>query len=279
VRGPVPAVLLLSGSGPLDRDSNMPRQRLDVSKTFAAALAERGIASLRYDKRGVGRSDGTYLATGFHQETADALTTLEALAAADPVDDGRLAVLGHSLGATIALRIAARRPDLAGIALLAVAARSGEEVMVQQSERIAATLRGPRVLGRLMLRHQERTRRRLLVSRGESLRVGWSRVPARWFREFMAYDPTADLGRIQCPVLAVTGERDLQVDADDVAIVGRLVRGPFTGSTPTLLTHVLRREEERRGLAGYPAQLRRPVDAELVQQVVTWVAARLAASA
>ncbi|HET9601107.1 MAG TPA: hypothetical protein VFP08_05930 [Acidimicrobiales bacterium] len=54
--GPHPAALLLSGSGPLDRDSNMAGQRLDVTKAFATGLAACGVAALRYDKRGVGMS-------------------------------------------------------------------------------------------------------------------------------------------------------------------------------------------------------------------------------
>ena len=57
--GPHPAALLLSGSGPLDRDSNMARQRLDVAQALASGLASCGVASLRFDKRGVGMSGGS----------------------------------------------------------------------------------------------------------------------------------------------------------------------------------------------------------------------------
>ncbi len=70
--GSHPAALILSGSGPLDRDSNMPEQKLDIANALASALAARGVASLRYDKRGVGESGGDYLVTGFDQETSDA---------------------------------------------------------------------------------------------------------------------------------------------------------------------------------------------------------------
>ncbi len=86
--GPSPAALLLNGSGPLDRDSNMPGQALDVAKTLAEGLAARGVASLRYDKRGVGESSGEYLTTGFGQEASDASRALSALRAAPAVDAG-----------------------------------------------------------------------------------------------------------------------------------------------------------------------------------------------
>jgi uncharacterized protein len=271
-----PAVLLLSGSGPLDRDSNMPRQPLDASKTLAAELARHGVSSLRYDKRGVGASEGTYLTTSFEQESSDAFAAFDALRASPAVDPLRTGVIGHSLGATIAIRLAAERRDVAAAVLISVAAVSGQEVMIRQSDRLAETTR-PRLLAKLLLRRQARVRRRLLASTDDTIRLGWQRLPARWFREFMAYDPRADLSRIECPVLAITGSRDFQVEPADVEEVGRRVRGPFTGSVPDGLTHLLRQEEGRPGLAGYSPQLKRPVDHAFVERVVGWVVERLGA--
>ena len=268
-------MLLLSGSGPLDRDSNMPGQKLDVAKTLAVALAQRGVATLRYDKRGVGASEGDYLRTGFEQETDDARAALTALFGA--VDRARIGIIGHSAGATIAVRLAAEHSDLAAVVLLAAAARRGDAVMARQSELIAATLRGARVWGPLLVRWQARVRRRVIASRGDVVRIGMRRLPGRWLREFMAYDPRADVSRIRCPVLAITGLDDVQVDPADVAEIGRIVRGPFTGSTPERLTHLLRQAEGSAGLAGYRSQLKRPVDAALVERVVGWVAERLEA--
>ena len=100
-RGPYPAALLLSGSGPLDRDSNMARQRLDIAKALATGLATCGVASLRYDKRGVGMSGGDYLTASLSDETADAGCALEALRQRPEIAGG-VAVIGHSVGATVA---------------------------------------------------------------------------------------------------------------------------------------------------------------------------------
>lgn len=276
--GQRPAALLLSGSGPLDRDSNMPGQVLDVSKVFAEALRAKGIASLRFDKRGVGASEGEYLSTGFDEETADARAALAALAEHSGVDSRRLAIVGHSVGGTIAVRLAAERTDLAAVVLLAAAARSGEEVMIRQSELIADSLRAARIMRPLLLRKQARIRRRILASTGDVVRVGLQRHPGRSLREFMAYDPRPDLARIACPVLAITGADDVQADPADVAEMARLVRAPFTGWTPEGLSHLLRRTEGRPGLAGYRSQLKRPVDRGLVEQVVDWLVQRLAGS-
>ena len=275
--GALPAALLLSGSGPLDRDSNMPGQVLNVGNALAAALAAHGVASLRFDKRGVGRSDGDYLRTSFDRETSDAGDALDRLRAADGVDAERVAVIGHSVGAAIAIRLAAGDGRVAGAVLLAGSLRSGAEVMAWQSERIAATLRWPsRWFAGRFLRRQERVRQRLLASTEEIVRVGRSELPGQWFREYMAYDPEPDLRTVRCPVLAVTGRKDVQVDPDDIARIGAIVGAEFEGATPETLTHLLRRHAGPPGLATYRAQLGEPVDPELLEQIAVWTSARTA---
>ena len=144
--------------------------------------------------------------------------------------------------------------------------------MAWQSARIAATL--PRALGPfgpLFVRMQARGRRRLRTSTADVIRVNWSRIPARWMREYMAYDPARDLAAIRCPVLAVRGCKDVQVDAADVERMRVLVTSPFTGHTPADLTHVLRTTSGPPGLAGYRALLRQPPEPVLMEQVATWI--------
>ena len=107
---PRPAVLLISGSGPLDRNSNTDAQSLNIASAIAEHLATLGIASLRFDKRGTGASGGDYATTGFNDETDDAATALHHLANLEGIDAGHIAVIGHSAGATIGIRLAASEP-------------------------------------------------------------------------------------------------------------------------------------------------------------------------
>jgi uncharacterized protein len=179
--------------------------------------------------------------TTFDDETSDAAAALEALRRIDGVDRSWAGVGGHSVGATIAIRLAASERGVTAAILLCAAASCGRDVMSWQSERIAATLPGPDWLApRWVRRRQQRDRERLATSTEASLRLHRSPLPAGWFREYMAYDPAVDLAAIRCPVLAITGAKDLQVDAADVAHIGSLVAGPFMDAVPRgAVGHVL----------------------------------------
>ncbi len=252
----------------------MPGQILGVAPAIAEALAGRGIATLRFDKRGVGRSGGEFLTAGFERETSDAAAGLEFLAGRAEVDPARLLVVGHSVGGTIAIRLAAGPRPLAGAVLLACSTQSGEEVMRDQTERIVATLRGLQRLGaRRLRRRQAEAREQLLSSSEDVVRIQGQDQPALWLREFMRYEPALDLPRIACPVLAMTGTDDIQADPGEVERMRDLVTAPFTGATPARLSHLLRVSSGPPGLAGYPEQLERPVDEALLDLVGDWAAA------
>lgn len=130
--GPFPAVVLVAGSGPQDRDETIGPNK--PFRDIAIGLAKTGVASLRYDKRtlvyGTKMVDKPY--TVDDEVTDDALAALQVLAKQDNVDPDRLFVLGHSLGAMMAPRIGKRDPQLAGIVMLAAPARPLLEVSAAQ---------------------------------------------------------------------------------------------------------------------------------------------------
>ncbi|OLF12830.1 alpha/beta hydrolase [Actinophytocola xinjiangensis] len=274
-QGPHPAVVFLPGSGRLDRDSNAGRVRMCLGRPLADALAAHGVASLRYDRRGVGATPGDWRAVGFHTNRADAAAALRALRAHQEIRAETVGVVGHSEGAVHAMWLGAHEP-LAAVVLLAGYARPGVEAVEWQFSQLAGSLRGPaRVLRPALRRLAARHLARLADTTGDVARVGGLRLNARWWREQLAHDPRADLAHIQAPVLALTGEKDLQVDPDDLEVIARLVPGGAETHRVPDLTHILRRDPGRPSVLAYRRQLRKPVEPDVLSGVARWLADRL----
>ncbi|SEF38222.1 hypothetical protein SAMN05421837_11956 [Amycolatopsis pretoriensis] len=270
--GPHPAVLCLPGSGKLDRDSNAGRLRMDLGRPLAATLARHGIASLRYDRRGVGATPGDWHTVGFLDNRADAAAALQALRAHPQVRS--VGVLGHSEGAVHAMWLAAHVPTAAAV-LLAGYARPGEAAVRWQGGRLAAAMpRLVRPLLPVLRRAASKQLARVSATTTDAARIGGVRVNAKWWREQLAYDPRADLSRVRVPVLAITGEKDAQVDPGDLDVIAKLVPGAQVRRVPDL-THLLRRTDGAGTVFGYRGLLRRPVEDDLLEGVARWLADRL----
>jgi pimeloyl-ACP methyl ester carboxylesterase len=273
--GPVPAVVIASGSGPLDRDSNYKRMHFEVGRQVAHALAAGGLASLRFDKRGVGGTPGDWLRAGLYDNVDDLGRARDALAGRPEVDPQRVVLAGHSEGAVLAASLAARGVPVAGVVLLSGSATPGEELLRWQTRQIAPTLPRPvRALMRLFRVDLEKkvaaNHAKIKATTTDVARLGGRKVNMRWMREFMAHDPRADLARVPAPVLAITGEKDLQVPADDLAVVAATVRGPVEVHRIPDLSHTLRLQPGPPSLAAYKKELREPVDAHVLATVVEW---------
>lgn len=272
-----PAALLVSGSGPIDRNSNTKRIAINVMRQLADRLAADGISSLRYDKRGVGESDGEYLSAGLYDNIADAQAALQVLRARPEIDARRVVVVGHSEGALIATCLADDE-RLGGVALLAGTARNGREVLLWQAQQVAPTLPKPvRLLMRLLRQDIERSQvaklDRIEASTDDVIRIQFVKLNARWFREFMAFDPKSALRRAAVPVLAITGANDIQVDPGDVGLMERTVPTTFTGHVVDDVTHLLRREPGPGTIRTYKKQARQPIDREVVDLLLEWIKA------
>jgi len=277
---PMAAALLITGSGKVNRDSDarLGRRgpvvlRTGITRQAAQALAAANVTSLRYDKRGVGASGGDYLRAGLTENVADARAGLRWLAARFP--GLPLLTVGLSEGTWHAARLAAQEQEVAGTILLGAPARTGEEVIDWQIATIAPTLPRPaRLIMKLTRQDFVRTQRKRLAkltsSTTDVIRVNGMRVNARWYREFLGYDPVPDYAKITAPALAITGGHDMQVPPEDVAAIGRLVQGPFDGHVAGDLSHLLRPDPDRKGPFGYRRALRQPVSPEVLSLITAW---------
>ncbi|MEU1586859.1 alpha/beta fold hydrolase [Micromonospora sp. NPDC005710] len=273
--GPHPAVLLLHGSGRLDRDSNTARLRMDLGPALAKRLAHAGIATLRYDRRGVGATGGDWRRTGFTAGRHDAAAALRALAVRPDIRADAVGVVGHSEGAVHAMSLGAL-PEVAAVVLLAGFARPGEDALRWQAAMIARDLPAPvRPLLPLLRFLANRQLTRIKATSTDVVRVLGRPLNARWLRELLDHDPRPELANIKAPVLAITGDKDVQVDPADLDEIRRLVPGDITVHRIPDLTHVLRRDHGRPSVRSYRRLLREPVDHDLLAQVAGWLVDRL----
>ncbi|MFG3211107.1 alpha/beta hydrolase family protein [Streptomyces tendae] len=277
--GPHPAALLLHGSGPLDREGNTRKLPLNLGRPLADALAAAGIATLRYDRRGAGATPGVWEETGFTDNRRDASAALRTLATHPDIHPDAVGVVGHSEGALHAMTLAARH-EVAAAVLLAGFAREGESAFRWQAASVFGGLPAPvRLLRRPLGALGERVLAHVKRTRTDVARIaGLLPLNARWMREMLVHDTRDDLAAVPAvvPVLAVTGDKDIQVPPADLDEIRRLVPGGDTEihRVPDL-THVLRRDPDRPTLRAYRRLLREPVDPEVLTLVATWLQVRL----
>jgi len=281
--GQWPAVLLIPGSGQVDRNENATKLHINAFRDIAVHLSEQGIATLRYDKRGVGASGGNFWDTGFFDNVTDAGAALGCLRSQKEVRSDKVLLLGHSEGALTATRLAATGVDVTGVILLAGPAQNGEDVLRWQAQQVIAGMRGFNRFVINLFHIDVRKAQKKQLDKIKKSTKNWYRVQfiaklnAKWFREFMAYNPAGDLPKIQVPVLALTGSKDIQVDPGDLERMAGLVKAEFESHILPNITHILRAEPGQPTLSTYKQQITQPVDQSVLQAISEWLRRKIAA--
>ena len=237
--GPFPAVALLSVAGPNDRDQSVGAHR--GFAVLADLLAANGIASLRWDDRGVGGSSGDYFAATYEDLAADAVAAVRLLAAEESIDGAAIGVAGNSEGGAIGPLAAATADEIAFVVLLAGPGTAGVETIRLQLERAIERMELPAErageVRRMFARFIEIERRdpqspetrdemlEFLRDGGQGLFPPYAFVPAgteeladfllgRWYRSQLAYDPASVLPRLRVPILALVRTKHTVLPAD-----------------------------------------------------------------
>ncbi len=239
-KGKLPAMVLISGSGPTDRDGNssLLAGNIDSHKMLARILADAGVASLRYDKLGIGKTGIASLgldpaAITFDPYVDSAVAAFEFLAARDEIDSARIGLLGHSEGGLIALAAAERLKDASLAALILVMPLS-KPLLTIMRQQLSAQNEGA-VAAKVMTQEQADANLAELgriieqVAREGRLpadvRPEWLRIfppsALKFLRSTNRYDPVKIVEELPktLPVLIVCGEKDQQVLCDDVALL------------------------------------------------------------
>jgi dienelactone hydrolase len=273
--GLFPAVVLVHGSGPHDRDETIGPNKpfLDIAR----GLAAQGIAVLRYEKRTRARpqdfASGTF---GVDEETTnDAAQAVATLRGIDGIDPKRVFVLGHSQGGMMAPRIAAVSGHVAGLVLLAAPARSLLDIVIEQNRRLAVLDDGNTSDAEreaiTALIQQVRVTRDAATDATTKTVMG---LPAGYWRSIDSVDPVAEAKSVALPMLVLQGARDIQVvDADWQAWRGGFHDNPnVTFKLYETLNHLAMPGEGDGNLAEY--QQPNHVDPQLIDDVAGWIKAR-----
>jgi pimeloyl-ACP methyl ester carboxylesterase len=223
-KGRYPAIVLVAGSGPVDRDETVAG--IPIFGQLAGALADAGYLVVRYDKRGVGQSGGRAETATLYDYADDLLAVVRALKERKDVDDERIVLVGHSEGGWISLIAADREDDIRALVLIGTPSGSGADLVLEQQTYL---------LEQSELSPEERQKRVDLQKRVQAAVLGkgdWSGVPEAlrkqadipWFRSLLAFSPDELIGKLRHPILVIQGELDRQVAAHHADRLGELAR-------------------------------------------------------
>jgi len=293
--GPFSAVLLVAGSGPQNRDEFLAGHQPFL--VLADALVRKGIAVLRYDKRGIGKSTGNFGAATTDDFTADADAALGFLKARKEIVGEKVGVIGHSEGGWIA-PILAGKGGVAWIVLLAAPGQTGEKTMLAQSKVIAEAAGMPlaqvaqslefdrKAYAVVREEHDsvllEKKLDAMVISSGmadgslpASVQAQIHMLSSPWFRYFLDYDPLPALKKVTCPALVLNGSKDLQVSAaENLPLIQKALEAAGNKEVRVKempdLNHLLQHAE-----SGTPAEygtLEETISPEVLQLISEWAA-------
>ncbi len=272
-----PAVVLVGGSGPADRDElafGVP-----IFAQLAGAIADAGFVVMRYDKRGAGQSGGRADSATLEAYAEDVRTVLDFMRKRKDVDPKRLALAGHSEGGWTAMLAARKNGKVAALVLIATPGVTGAQLVLAQQEHLLQASKLSPAERQAKIDLQKKIQNAVLTGNG------WEGVPpdlqkqadTLWFRSFLAFDPARVMRDVKQPILIVQGDVDRQVfaaQADRLAELARARKAP-AGSAVTVvhvpgINHLLVPATTGEP-AEYPSLPDKSVSKEVLSAITTWL--------
>lgn len=237
-----PAVLLVSGSGQQNRDEEIFLHRPFL--VIAEYFARHGIATLRYDDRGVGESSGPTQSATTYDFADDAEALFNLLRKSSGIDRNKVGIIGHSEGGAIAPMVAARNKKVAFVVLMAGQGCTGAEVLLKQNEALyrlqgideqlvsirttcmrdifhlmdsIAPENYQNAFTQVLLRHTshlDKEQQKKIGLRKADAFLWAQQMQVPWMRAFIHLNPADYLPQVRCPLMAICGDKDMQVLAD-----------------------------------------------------------------
>lgn len=282
-----PAVVMVTGSGPQNRDEEYCDHK--PFAVIADILARNGIASLRYDDRGTGKSTGDYLTATTHTIKDDAVSGIDFLRSIPGI--GKVGVLGHSEGGTVAFMVGAEKKadfivSLAGMAI------SGKETIMRQNShsldkmtlsdtekanslklielvfdiitsQVKSGIAAPIDVYKLAAENCLQVPDQIL----QSLKMTQS-TRAPWIDAFLVLNPREYIDKVRCPVLAINGEKDTQVYPDNLTVIKKHAPQAKTMLMPRL-NHLM--QHAVTGEVSEYDEIRETISPEVLDAIVNFI--------
>ena len=219
----LPAIVLVTGSGQLERDETVAG--IPIFAQLAGSLAKEGFVVIRYDKRGIGQSGGRSERATLQDYADDLTAVVKWLAKRKDIDPKRIAVVGHSEGGAVAM-LAAREKKIASLVLVAAPGTPGADLILEQQRHLLDEMKAPEAERTAKIELQQRIHATVISDKG------WEAIPpelraqaeSTWFRSLLMFDPAKVMPKVKQPVLIVHGDLDKQVLPHHADTLAKLAR-------------------------------------------------------
>ena len=269
-----PAVILIAGSGAVDRDERVAG--IPIFAQLAGSLAEKGFVVLRYDKRGVGQSGGRSERVTLQDYADDLVAATRWLAKRHDVDPRKIAVAGHSEGGIVAMLAAPKEKKIASLILMATPGMSGAELNLEQQRHVLDAMKVPEAERQQKIDLQKRIQAAVITDE-------WAFIPedvrkqadSPWFRSLLLSDPSKVMPKIKQPILVIQGDLDTQVKPHHAEKLAELARarkkaGPVEVVHLQGVNHLLARAATGE-VSEYPNLKEKSIVPDVAGEIAEWL--------
>lgn len=298
--GNFPVVILITGSGPQNRDEELAGHKPFL--VISDYLTKNGIGVLRYDDRGVGQSKGDFKTATSVDFATDVESAIAYLKTRKEINPKKIGLIGHSEGGTIAPIVASKSKDVSYIVLLAGTGIQGDQLLLLQQKLIAkasgvsdteiqkAAQTNARIFEMVVKSNDNQQLKTDLTSlinetikkeeipngttKEELVSMQVNQITSPWMEYFIKFNPATTLEKVRCPVLAVNGEKDLQVPPKEnlSAIKNALTKGGNKNATTIEfpnLNHLF--QECKTGLPQEYATIEQTFSPRALDEITKWI--------
>lgn len=285
----VPAFIIMGGMAEGDRNGNFPEQKAmpNMYRDLAHHLTELGFATLRCDRRGTWKSSGEQMKSGVVEGVEDLVAQVKYLEQNHSIDYHRIYACGHSEGALLCTLLPLKH-QVKGLILLSGAGMTLEEQMNYQREQMMAEREKQKSVKKFidklwaseqaLIKKQEKLKELVLASKKDVISFQLNKYPAKWYREHFSYKTESLLNAIGdagCPVLALTGDKDVQSSTKPIELLKERGYPNVTCGVVPDMDHLLKECTAEKSMLrlnqNYAESMEKPLHPVLLAIIDSWI--------